>query len=99
MGLLFILIMFQLCITISHLIKLVTVDDLMDLESVLLQNFDSNKQNWIRVINRMVPEKAVTLLEANLYLKDLSTTKSLTSEQRNAITTILNCFVSITEYE
>lgn len=75
------------------------VDDLMDLESVLLQQFDSNKQNWIRVINRMVPEKAVTLLEANLYLENLSKNKNLTSEQGNAVTTLLNCFVSITEYE
>lgn len=75
------------------------VDDLIDLESVLLQQFDSNKQNWIRVINRMVPEKAVTLLEANLYLKDLFKKKHLTSEQRNAVTTLLNCFVSTTEYE
>lgn len=75
------------------------MDDLIDLESVLLQQFDSNKQNWIRVINRMVPEKAATLLEANLYLKTLSLQTGLTSEQRNATKTLLNCFVSITEYE
>lgn len=88
----------QLCITIAHLIKLITIDDLMDLECILLQQFDSNKQNWIRVINRMVPEKVASLLEANLYLKNLSSQKSLTSEQKGAITTLLNCFVSITEY-
>lgn len=81
------------------MIKLAIVDDLIDLESVLLQQFDSNKQNWIRVINRMIPEKAATLLEANLYLEGLSQQKSLTSEQNNAIKTLLNCFVSITEYE
>ena len=88
----------QICITISHLIKLATVDDLIDLECILLQQFDSNKQNWIRVINRMVPEKAASLLEANLYLKNLANGKSLTSEQKNSIKTLLNCFVSITEY-
>lgn len=74
------------------------MDDLIDLECILLQQFDSNKQNWIRVINRMVPEKVASLLEANLYLKNLSTQKNLTSEQKGAIKTLLNCFVSITEY-
>lgn len=75
-----------------------TVDDLIDLECILLQQFDSNKQNWIRVINRMVPEKAASLLKANLYLKNLSSNESLTNEQKNATKTLLNCFVSITEY-
>lgn len=89
----------QLCITISNLIKLATNDDLVDLECILLQQFDSNKQNWIRVINRMVPEKAASLLEANLYLKNMSTNGSLTREQKSAIGTLLNCFVSITEYD
>lgn len=46
----------------------------------------------------MVPEKAASLLEANLYLKNLASNKSLTSEQKNAIKTLLSCFVSITEY-
>lgn len=89
----------QLCITISHLIKLATVDDIIDLECILLQQFDSNKHNWVRVINRMVPEKAASLLEANLHLKNFSTNENLTHEQRNAIKTLLTCFVSITEYD
>lgn len=88
----------QLCITISHLIKLASIDDLIELECILLQQFDSNKQNWIRVINRMVPEKVASLLEANLYLKNMTSFTNLTSEQRGAIKTLLNCFVSITEY-
>lgn len=75
-----------------------TIDDLIELECILLQQFDSNKQNWIRVINRMVPEKVASLLEANLYLKNLSTQMNLTNEQKGAIKTLLNCFVSITEY-
>lgn len=89
----------QLCITISHLIKLATVDDIIDLECILLQQFDSNKNNWVRVINRMVPEKAASLLEANLHLKNFAANKNLTHEQRNAIKTLLTCFVSITEYD
>lgn len=70
----------------------------MELECILLQQFDSNKQNWIRVINRMVPEKVATLLEANLYLKNMSSNENLTSEQMGAVKTLINCFVSITEY-
>lgn len=77
---------------------MISIDDLIELECILLQQFDSNKQNWIRVINRMVPEKAASLLEANLYLKNMSTNQNLSNEQRNAIVTLLSCFVSITEY-
>lgn len=76
-----------------------TVDDLVDLENNLLQHLDSNKENWIRVINRMVPEKAASLLEANLYLKELCSMATLTNEQKNAAKILENCFVSITEYD
>lgn len=91
----------QLCITISHLIGLASLDDLVDIENVLLQHIDSTKQNWIRVINRMVPEKAASLLAANVHLKNMTTSTQIlhTNEQKNAIHTLLNCFVSITEYD
>lgn len=72
---------------------------MIDLECIILQQFDSNKQNWIRVINRMVPERAASLLEANLHLKNISNNQNLTNEQKNAINTLLSCFVSITEYD
>lgn len=81
------------------MIKLATIDDLVDLECILLQQFDSNRQNWCRVINRMVPEKAASLLEANLYLKNVQQHEHLTNDQKNAVKTLLNCFVSITEYD
>lgn len=76
-----------------------SADDMIDLECIILQQFDSNKQNWIRVINRMVPERAASLLEANLHLKNISNNQNLTNEQKNAINTLLSCFVSITEYD
>lgn len=47
----------------------------------------------------MVPEKASSLLEANLYLKNMRRNEHLTNDQQNAVTTLLNCFVSITEYD
>lgn len=72
---------------------------MIDLECIILQQFDSNKQNWIRVINRMVPERVASLLEANLHLKNISNNQNLTNEQKNAINTLLSCFVSITEYD
>lgn len=76
-----------------------TINDLVDVANIWIENIDSNKQSWIRVINRMVPEKAVSLLEANLYLKKIETSESLTSQQKNAVHTLLNCFVSTTEYD
>lgn len=89
----------QLCITISHLITLATVDDLVGIENVLLQLLDSTKQNWIRIVNRMVPEKAASLLAANLRLKNMYTQEAHGIEQKNALRTLLTCFVSITEYD
>lgn len=89
----------QLCITISHLIMLATVEDLPAVESVLMQHHDSTKQNWIRVVNRMVPEKAASLLAANLRLKNMYANETCGIEQRNALQTLLTCFVSITEYD
>lgn len=89
----------QLCITSSHLIMLATVDDLLGIESVLLQHLDSTKQNWIRIVNRMVPEKAASLLAANLRLKNMLAHETCGIEQKNALQTLLTCFVSTTEYD
>lgn len=89
----------QLCITISHLLSLATLDDLSEIENILLQHMDSTKQNWIRVINRMVPEKAASLLAANVYLKNIYSTGNVSSKQKHALHTLLTCFVSITEYD
>lgn len=89
----------QLCITISHLITLATVEDLLGVENVLMQHLDSTKQNWIRVVNRMVPEKAASLLAANLHLKNMHADETCGIEQKNALHTLLTCFVSVTEYD
>lgn len=89
----------QLCITISHLIELATVDDLLGIENVLLQHLDTTKQNWNRVINRMVPEKAASLLAAHFRLKNMYANEAGGIEQKNALHTLVTCFVSITEYE
>lgn len=89
----------QLCITISHLITLALAEDLPLLENILMQHLDSTKQNWQRVINRMVPEKAHSLLMANLHLKNLLENETLSGEQKSAVQTMLECFVTATEYE
>lgn len=73
--------------------------DLVQMADIWMEHFESNKQNWIRVINRMVPEKADSLLKANTHLKNMESNKSMSSDQRNAVKRLLNCFVSITEYE
>lgn len=88
----------QLCITISHLILLLTPDDLHNVENILLQHHDSTKNNWIRVINRMVPEKSANLLMAHLHLENFSAWNAITPEQSTSLQRLLSCFVSITEY-
>lgn len=89
----------QLCITIAHFIEICTLPDLVNMAAIWMEHFESNKQSWIRVINRMLPEKADSLLKANTRLKLLLTDEVLAVDQRNATQTLLSCFVSITEYD
>lgn len=67
--------------------------------AIWMEHFESNKQSWIRVINRMVPEKADSLLEANTRLKAVMSSDALAIDQRNATEVLLGCFVSPTEYD
>lgn len=89
----------QLCISVSHLILLAIGDDWTEMKDILLQHVDAVKQNWIRVINRMVPERAASLLAANLHLKNELKLERLTAEQKASLSVLSSCFTSITEYE
>lgn len=90
---------FQLCISLSHLITNCTVDDIVEFENTLLPYIDTTTQNWSRVINRMIPEKAVSLLATNLHLKELQKRANLSQDQKRALETLSVCFVSVTEYD
>lgn len=89
----------QLCISLSHLIQNCTVDDIVELENTLMPYIDTTTQNWSRVINRMVPEKAVSLLATNLHLRELQKRANIPKEQIRALETLSLCFVSVTEYD
>lgn len=78
---------------------LLTPDDLPEIENIVLQHHDSTKNNWLRVINRMVPEKSATLLMAHLHLENFSAWNTITPDQATSLQTLLSCFVSITEYD
>lgn len=91
----------QLCITIAHFIMISTPADWIEMADIWMEHIDSNKPSWLRVINRMVPEKADSLLQANIHLKRCFSDHklSLTSEQRNSLKVLVNSFVSATEYD
>lgn len=70
--------------------------DLIPIERNLKQ-FDSIKSKWTRVINRMVPEKATSLLAAAMRLNTIeSWSENMKPEQRSALLSIGKCFVPLT---
>lgn len=87
----------QLCTSISHFINLIEKDDLIACTNELFPKVDTVHQYWVRVINRVLPEKAAPLLSAHLKLKNFNTSV-LNSEQKNAVKVLCGCFVSVTEY-
>lgn len=56
--------------------------------------YDSTNRNWSRVINRMIPEKATSLISAAMRLHNLLNDVGK-HDQRNALTTLTNTFESI----
>lgn len=89
----------QLCISISHLLTKCTAHDMPELANALLPHIEIATQNWSRVINRMIPEKAIQLLAASIHLTCLLDKGNVTQEQRRALDTLSSCFVSMTEYD
>lgn len=62
----------QLCMSISHLILVSEQKDLGQMKADLLPYLDVTKQNWFRVVNRILPEQAGPLLEAVAKVKTLN---------------------------
>lgn len=56
--------------------------------------YDSTKVNWSRVINRMIPEKATSMIAAAMRLQNLLTDVSK-HDQRKALITLTSTFESI----
>ncbi|KAI9581843.1 HEAT repeat-containing protein 6 [Glossina fuscipes] len=78
----------QLCLAVAHIVRCSSNDDLPMLEKHLLQYLDTIRNTWVRVINRMVPEKAAPLLSCSIMLKQLLKDGNLTREQKSSVKTL-----------
>ncbi|XP_058066119.1 HEAT repeat-containing protein 6 [Anopheles bellator] len=58
----------QLCLSLAHCLRLASGDDVSPMAAVLLPLYDAVRQNWVRVVNRILPEKSALLLEAHHVL-------------------------------
>lgn len=68
-------------------------DQLSVMEKEVLR-FDSTKRNWSRVINRMIPEKATSLIAAAMRLQSLLASSDR-ADQKKTLTTLTGTFESI----
>nr|XP_040222716.2 HEAT repeat-containing protein 6 [Anopheles coluzzii] len=61
----------QLCLSLAHLLRLATREDVVSMATVLLPLYDAVRGNWVRVISRILPEKSAVLLESYRVLMEL----------------------------
>nr|XP_019538414.2 HEAT repeat-containing protein 6 [Aedes albopictus] len=80
----------QLCLSLSHFLRLAAKDDLPAMAAELLPLFDAVQQNWDRVVNRILPEKSAKLMEAHVKLQE----SARNPDVKNAVQMILKCFRS-----
>lgn len=84
----------QLCTSLSHLINLMQPEDSIAMKNELVPLIDITKQNWNRVLNRLLPEKSLTILTACAKLNEMEKNTQV-SEQRNALNLLNSCFKPI----
>lgn len=84
----------QLCASISHLINLMKHEDAIAMKNELFPLMDITKQNWNRVLNRLVPENSASIISASAKLTELELSAK-NSEQKNAISIVNCCFKPI----
>ena len=82
----------QLCITMSHLVCLSGANDIVSLNTDV--DKDAILPKWIRVGNRLVPERACILLKASCRLEELQ--KSL-SGRKDALQNLIETFSCTTK--
>ncbi|CRL02980.1 CLUMA_CG016347, isoform A [Clunio marinus] len=85
----------QLCLSISHVISVATIDDIVSMKNEVFPLIDITKQNWNRVFNRCLPECQGKILTA---IEVLKTIECKTSEQKNSIEILLSCFEPIEKF-
>uniref|UniRef100_A0A1Q3FXF7 HEAT repeat-containing protein 6 n=1 Tax=Culex tarsalis TaxID=7177 RepID=A0A1Q3FXF7_CULTA len=81
----------QLCLSLSHFLRLANRDDLPAMGQELLPLVDAVRANWDRVLNRILPEKSAQLIEANVRLREMQPLLK-SAEAKTAAEMILNCF-------
>uniref|UniRef100_A0AAG5D991 HEAT repeat-containing protein 6 n=1 Tax=Anopheles atroparvus TaxID=41427 RepID=A0AAG5D991_ANOAO len=54
----------QLCLSLAHFLRLATREDIAPMAAALLPLYDAVRGNWMRVVNRILPEKSVALMES-----------------------------------
>lgn len=83
----------QLCLAVSHLVRCAGNEDLPVLKKHLLPHIEIIRNTWKRVINRIMPEKAASLLSCPVVLLERGKLKDmLTLEQKNAIEFLMDTF-------
>lgn len=91
----------QLCTSISHFVLISEEKDLIGMKLAVVPLFDVIKQNWFRVVNRILPEQGAYLISAASKLKDLAKggNKLLSADVREAVALLASCFAPPIEYE
>lgn len=82
----------QICLAIGHLLSCSTIDDLIMLKRCLQSYIENIRDAWIRVINRMIPEKSASLLNCILHLNEFNKQSDLNNEQMNAVQLLSDVF-------
>ncbi|XP_038119587.1 HEAT repeat-containing protein 6 [Culex quinquefasciatus] len=81
----------QLCLSLSHFLRLATRDDLPPMGQELLPLVDAVRSNWDRVVNRILPEKSAKMIEAHVRLREMQPLLK-SSEAKTAAEMIMGCF-------
>jgi hypothetical protein len=85
--------LFQICLTLSHLATLATKADLTLLHDVLVFHLDTLQHHLLKFHERVVPEKAGVLAAASNHATYLLQLPGLTSSQHSAAALLISMFL------
>jgi len=84
----------QICHTMCKLLSVVSPADLLQLQDLIVMHIDHLNVQFCRFKNRVVPEKATAVMEANNRLTELVAEEGLHGEQRQVISLLCNTFLT-----
>ena len=85
--------LFQICLTLSHLATLATKADLTLLHDVLVFHLDTLQHHLLKFHERVVPEKAGVLAAASNHATYLLQLPGLTFSQHSAAALLISMFL------